>query len=130
MACREIAALRLALMHLLGEINEKERKHDLLELGEQGKKGPLKALSESKNFTDLFELYGHCLSELHDQYAKMDDQDQENRAYYQSLLIINRKIEMELDQQRKHMRQFLQDLQQIHHLIHEIHPTAGLADDT
>ena len=137
MACKEIAALRLGLMNLLAGAGSASaaRKHDLAELGDAATQpGPLRALSECTSFSDLVALYKQCLNELQAQLTSALDQEQvvkehgtrakhlEQIAYYQSLMILNRKVEMEITQHQKVLQQLLQDLDEIHHYVHQLHP--------
>ncbi len=120
MACHEIAALRLGLMGLLGINDPQEKEHELLELGDACKKeGPIKALSESNNLDDLKKLYSISLVELQEKVLQADTKD---LPYYNTLIVLTKKVEQDLQNQIHQLNQLYQDLDEIHHFVHEVYP--------
>src|SRR3954451_13783766 len=66
MACHEIAALRLGLMHVLGRADEAERQHELAELGDAAlAPGPLRSLCAPGALASVRRLYDGALAEPH-----------------------------------------------------------------
>lgn len=122
MACRELAALRLGMMNVVGIEDDAEKQHELNELGEACKTdGPLKSMMESTNLKDLQRFYEASLSDLNQKLAKMS-KDDPKLAYHQSLMILTKKVEQELSQQINNLNQMWKDLDEIHHLTHEVYP--------
>jgi hypothetical protein len=122
MACRELAALRLGLMNVVGIVDDAEKQHELNELGDACETaGPLKSMMESTNLEDLKKFYEASLSDLNQKLAKME-KDDPKLAYHQSLMILTKKVEQDLSVQINNFQQMWKDLDEIHHLTHEIYP--------
>jgi hypothetical protein len=122
MACHEIAALRLGLMGLIGIEDEAERQHELAELGDAGEKpGPLRALREARNLTALQKSYEAALTELGEKVARTQSSD-EKLPYLRSLLILTKKVELELASHHETLNRFYRDLEELHDYVHEIFP--------
>jgi hypothetical protein len=122
MACHEIAALRLGMMHLLGINDEKERQHELAELGDGADKpGPLKAMLAAPDFAALRRHYTSAIAELDEKVARTPAAD-DKLAYLRTLVVLTRKVELDLDAQAKAMERLYLDLETMHDLVHEIYP--------
>ncbi|MFW7381397.1 MAG: DUF3209 family protein [Oligoflexus sp.] len=122
MACHEIAALRLGMMNILGIDDEAEREHELAELGSiANEAGPLQNLQQAKDWKILRQSYTDSIAQLEDQVAQMAE-NHPKLAYYRSLLILNRKVEMELRSMNQQMEQLYRDLEDTHDYLHEVYP--------
>lgn len=122
MACHEIAALRLGLMALIGIDDEAEKQHELAELGDAGHApGPLRAMTEARDLASLQKSYETALSDLGAKVARTPASD-ERLPYLRSLLILTKKVELELAGQRESMARFYRDLEELHDYVHEIYP--------
>jgi len=122
MACNELAALRLGLMGLLGINDEAERQHELAELGDALKTaGPIAALSQASNLGDLKTYYETSVAELEGRVAKLPAGDAKE-AYLRSLVILTKKVEMELESQYESLHRLYRHLDEIHDFVHEIYP--------
>jgi hypothetical protein len=122
MACHEIAALRLGMLNVLGVDRPTDRQHELAELGDAlTTSASLKNLAESSSFEDLRRGFEDSLSQLEDRVSGMPATDAQ-RPYYQSLLVLNKKIEMDLRQMSKQIEQYYLNLEEIHDQMHEVFP--------
>lgn len=122
MACHEIAALRLGLMRIMGLKDEALFQHELAELGPAAAAdGPLKHLMDAKDLESLQEAYDLCLSDLETRLSQMAPSDPQ-RAYYQTLVVLNKKVEGELRNFRQGMSHFFNDLEEVHDHMHAIYP--------
>lgn len=123
MACHELAALRLGLMEVLGIDDQAEKQHELKELGDVlTQAGPLKSLSEGGNLERLIRFYSHSLVSLQEKVSQMPPDDK-NLPYYNTLLVVTKKVEQDLQSQLESMNRFWRDLDEIHHYLHELYPT-------
>jgi uncharacterized protein DUF3209 len=122
MACHEIAALRLGLMNVLGISDEAERQHELAELGGACEAaGPLRSLSQSKSVAELRRFYDGALADLAEKVARTAADDPK-LPYYRSLLILTKKVELELGSHAEMMTRLYRDLDELHDYTHEIYP--------
>ena len=122
MACHEVAALRLGLMNVLGIVDEAERQHELAELGLAAEQpGPVRALAQARDLTQLSRQYDGALGELAAKVARMNSDDPK-LAYYRSLLILTKKVELDLANQREMLTRLYRDLEELHDYVHEIFP--------
>jgi len=122
MACHEVAALRLGLMNVLGIVDEAERQHELAELGNAAEApGPVRSLAQARDFAQLGRFYDGALAELAEKVARMPAGDPK-LAYYRSLLILTKKVELELAGQRASLERMYRDLEELHDYVHEIFP--------
>jgi hypothetical protein len=124
MACHEIAALRLGLMRVLGINDEAERQHELAELGTGADQpGPLRALCETGNLGQLQRFYQAALADLGAKVATLPA-DHAKLPYYRSLLVLTKKVELDLHNQVDALTRLYGDLEQMHDFVHEIYPAA------
>ena len=122
MACHEVAALRLGLMNVLGVDDEAERQHELAELGDAAEfAGPIRSLAQAKDLGQLKRFYDSALSLLADKVARMPADDPK-LPYHRSLLILTKKVELELANQHEMLTRMYRDLEELHDYVHEIYP--------
>ncbi|HEY0713338.1 MAG TPA: DUF3209 family protein [Polyangia bacterium] len=124
MACHEIAALRLGLMRLLGINDEAERQHELAELGNGAEQpGPLRAMCETRDLAQLRRFYQAALADLGAKVATLG-LNHPKLPYYRSLLVLTKKVELDLGNQIDGLTRLYADLEQMHDFVHEIYPAA------
>lgn len=124
MACHEIAALRLGLMHLLGKTDEAERAHELAELGDAARApGPLSALQTPGDLDALVQLFSQTLIELNDKVARAAEGDPK-LPYLRSLLVLTKKVELDLRAQVDGLARLNRELEEMHDFVHEIFPAS------
>lgn len=122
MACHEIAALRLGMMKLLGIDDEAERAHELAELGDAATQpGPLSSLTQASDFDALVRLFATSLVELNEKVARAPATDPK-LGYYRSLLVLTKKVELELRAQIDALTRLNRELEEMHDFVHEIYP--------
>jgi hypothetical protein len=122
MACNEIAALRLGLMKILGRNESAEREHELAELGDAStSQGPIASLCEAGDLERLKQFYEFAVSALEERVSAAADADP-NLPYLRSLLILTKKVELDLSNQIDSLTRFYRDLEQMHDFVHEIYP--------
>lgn len=122
MACHEIAALRLGMLNVMGFDRPNDRQHELAELGDAlNTSSSLKNLADSGSWEELRRGFEDSLSNLEDKVNAMPATNGQ-RPYYQSLLVLNKKIEMDLRQMSKQMEQYYLNLEEIHDQMHEVFP--------
>lgn len=123
MACHEIAALRLGMMNILGLKDEAVRVHEINEIGQSviAAPGPIRSLSEAKDFQSLIRFYEGSLTELEEKIASLGPTDPK-LSYYRSLLILTKKVELELKSTFRNLNVLFNDLEEMHDLVHEIYP--------
>lgn len=122
MACHEIAALRLGLMRVLGKNDEAERQHELGELGAAATSGgPVGALCGAGDLATLKRLFGAALSDLNTRVASTPAGDP-RMAYYRTLVVLTKKVELDLDNQIEGFSRLYRDLDEMHDFVHEIYP--------
>ncbi len=124
MACHEIAALRLSMMNVLGIKDEAVLAHELAELGDAAEQpGPIRTLAQAADFATMQTAYEHCLSDLEARLSQMPS-DHPQRAYYQTLVVLNKKVECELRNFRQSFHNLYQDLEEVHDHMHCIYPAS------
>jgi hypothetical protein len=127
MACHEIAALRLGLMRVLGIDDEAERQHELAELNQGDKPSPtLNALVEAADFASLKQGFESALVELEERVAGTPGDDPQ-LGYLRALVVLTKKVELDLRNQLESATRFYRDLDEMHDLVHEIFPAPGKA---
>jgi hypothetical protein len=124
MACHEIAALRLGLMTVLGHEDEAERQHELAELGDgAARPGPLQAMCHARDLAALRRCYEASIVALEERVAGTATGDA-RLPYLRTLIVLTRKVELELAHQIDGLLHLYRDLEAMHDLVHEIHPVA------
>lgn len=122
MACHEVAALRLGLMNILGLDDEAERAHELAELGAAANEaGPIKSLVESRDLERLRRMFEASCARLDEKVAKTAANDPK-LPYYRSLVLLTKKVELDLRNHTETLTRFWRDLEAMHDFVHEIYP--------
>lgn len=122
MSCHEIAALRLGLMNVLGHKDPAERAHELAELGAAAKTpGPLASLAEARDLDTVTKLYATSLGALLEKVARTKEDDPK-LSYYRSLVVLTKKVELELRAHVDGLARLNRELEEMHDLVHEIFP--------
>jgi hypothetical protein len=122
MACHEIAALRLGLMRVLGREDEAERQHELAELGAAASQpGPVAALCEARDLGGLRRFFEAALDDLNTKVAATAAGDPK-LPYYRTLVVLTKKVELDLGNQIEALARFYRDLDEMHDFVHEIYP--------
>jgi hypothetical protein len=122
MSCHEIAALRLGLMNVLGRGDPAERAHELAELGAAAKTpGPVASLAEARDLAAVTELYVTSLGGLLERVARTSDGDPK-LPYYRSLVVLTKKVELELRAHVDGLARLNRELEEMHDLVHEMFP--------
>jgi Protein of unknown function (DUF3209) len=123
MACHELAALRLGLMKLVGIDDPAEREHELAELGTCAREpGPLQSLCNAENLGKLLKFYKASLVDLQEKTARLAADDPK-LPYFQALILVTKKVEQDLQVHCANLKTLYDDLDEIHHLIHEVYPS-------
>jgi hypothetical protein len=121
-ACHEIAALRLGLMQILGIRDEAERQHELAELNQgEPPSDTLQRLSEARDFVGLKRFFEAALVELEERVARTKSGDPQI-PYLRTLIVLTKKVELDLRNQVDGMTRFYRDLDEMHDFVHEIFP--------
>ncbi len=122
MACHEITGLRLGLMNVLGINDPKEKQHELSELGDEATRpGPVASMLKAQNLIDLKKLYAQSLTSLAQKVAKLPANDPK-LGYYRTLMVTNKKVEMELNRMISDLNSLYKELDEMHNFIHEVFP--------
>jgi hypothetical protein len=122
MACHEIAALRLGLMQILGIQDEAERQHELAELNQgEPPSDALRVLSESRDFGSLKRFFETALAQLEERVARTPANDPQ-MPYLRTLIVLTKKVELDLRNQLDGMTRFYRDLDEMHDFVHEMFP--------
>ncbi|MBF6569405.1 MAG: DUF3209 family protein [Candidatus Binataceae bacterium] len=122
MACHEIAGLRLGLMRLLGLNDDAARQHELAELGDgAGHPGPIRSMCEAGDLESLKRFYEAAVSMLEERVAATRSDDPK-LPYLRSLIILTKKVELDLANQIGNLTRLFSDLEQMHDFVHEIYP--------
>jgi uncharacterized protein DUF3209 len=122
MACHEIAALRLGLMRLLGLKDEAARQHELAELGDGASQpGPIRAMCDAADLESLRRFYEAAVSMLEERVAGTRPEDTK-LPYLRSLIILTKKVELDLASQIDNLTRLFTELEQMHDFVHEIYP--------
>jgi hypothetical protein len=109
-------------MSLLGTNDEAERAHELAELGDAAcRPGPLASLSTAPNLGALLELYSTTLVELGDRVARTKSDDPK-LGYLRTLVVLTKKVELELRAQLDSFGRMNRELEEMHDLVHEMFP--------
>jgi hypothetical protein len=120
MACHEIAALRLGLMRVLGRDDAAERAHELAELGERPPEH-LRALCDAGDLATIGRSFDTALASLEERVASTAAGDPE-LPYLRTLLVLNRKVELELRHHVQALTHLYRDLDTMHDFVHELYP--------
>ena len=125
MACHEIAALRLGLMRILGIRDESERQHELAELGGAAETpGPIRATCNAIDLAALAQSYDASDAALEEKVAAADAKDPK-LPYLRTLIVLTKKVELDLQHHVADLTRFYQDLERMHDFVHEMYPAEG-----
>jgi hypothetical protein len=125
MACHEIAALRLGLMRVLGIDDPAERQHELAELGDAAEApGPVRALAGAADLAGMRRSYDAAIAGLEEKVAALSAGDPQ-LPYYRTLLVLTRKVELDLRHQIEGLTHLYRDLEVMHDFVHELYPAEG-----
>ena len=129
MACRELAALRLGLMNIVGIENEAAKQHDLDELGNIDQEPHFKQILESQSLRELKSNFEFATTKLSEKVAFKEIPKHQD-AYYKSLQILTKKVEYNLDRECEALKSLYADLEDIHDYVHEVYPANELKGAT
>lgn len=122
MACHEVAALRVSLFQILGLNDANLLQHELSELGTAvDQPGPVKMLSQARDFRSMRYAFELCRSELEEKLSKLPTGDK-SLPYLQTLAVLNKKIEADLANLAQYCEQFFEDLETVHDHMHVVYP--------
>jgi hypothetical protein len=122
MACNEIAALRLALMEVLGGSRDVERQHEMAELGRAADNEPtISSLARARNLTEIRLRFEDAIVELEQKQAELA-QTESKRDYYRARLLVVKSAEQAYRRLCHDFEQFFQGLEEMHDLLHELYP--------
>jgi hypothetical protein len=122
MACHEIAALRLGLMEVLGKKDEAERQHELAELGAGAERpGPIQSMCRAKDLASLQRFYEGAIAALEERVAATRADDP-RLAYLRTLVVLAKKVELDLAHQIEGLTHLYRDLDEMHDFVHEMYP--------
>jgi hypothetical protein len=122
MACHEIAALRLGLMRVLGHNDIAERQHELAELGTAAEApGPLRSMCNAADLASLKCFYDASVAALEERVARTR-RDDPKLPYLRTLVVLTKKVELDLDHHVQALAALYRDLDQMHDFVHEIYP--------
>lgn len=109
-------------MGILGHNDEGEREHELAEIGSAiNEPGPIQSLSKSANLADLKSFFEDSTSRLEERVSKTPADDPK-LGYYRTLIILTKKVELELNHQIEGLMHLYRDLDEMHDLVHEVYP--------
>lgn len=122
MACHEIAALRIAMMNLLGIDDPAELAHETAELGDSlTKAGPIASLARARNLGEARSLFAISVAEL-DQRVATTASDDPSLPYLRTLTVLTKKVELDLASHVGLMETLFRDLETVHDFVHELYP--------
>jgi hypothetical protein len=122
MSCHEIAALRLGLMTVLGRDDEAERQHEHAEHGGAADTaGPLQALTRGRDLAGLQRAFAAAAADLEAKVAAIAATDPKV-GYLRTLVVLCKKVELDLDLQVAGMTRLYGDLETVHDMVHELFP--------
>ncbi len=124
MACHEIAALRLGMMNVLGIKDLTVIEHEKNEIGTEALSvaGPIRSLTEANNYEDLIRYFEASLTDLEQKIASTPPSDPK-LGYYTSLMILTKKVELDLKNSAQSFKTLYLDLEEMHDFVHEIYPS-------
>jgi hypothetical protein len=110
------------MMQVLGRNDEAERQHELAELGTEGAaRGPIQALCETRTLAGLKTHFDAAVSALEERVAVTGPADPQ-LPYYRTLLVLTKKVELDLENQIEGLTRLYQNLEDMHDFVHELYP--------
>ena len=124
MACHEIAALRLGVMNVLGIEDEAAKQHEINEIGDKvlSVPGPIRSMAQAENIQALKKYYEASLTDLESKISSVRNDDPQ-LPYYRSLMILTKKVELDLRNCMQSFENLYRDLDEMHDFVHEIYPS-------
>jgi predicted NUDIX family phosphoesterase len=120
MVCKELEALRLGLMNVLGSEDESVRQHAEAELGEDVS-GPVEALAGAGSLAEVRRHLDAALVDLEEEVAAADT-DSDEYDYLRGRLVAVRDAERSVARLADQGESLLDDLGESHHTLHEAFP--------
>jgi len=109
-------------MRVLGLKDEAVRQHELAELGDgAGQPGPIRSMCDPGDLESLRRFYEAAVSTLEERVAGTRADDTK-LPYLRSLVILTKKVELDLANQIENLTRLFSDLEQMHDFVHEIYP--------
>lgn len=109
-------------MKILGRNENGEREHELAELGDVSRHpGPVASLCEASDLERLKQFYEFAVSSLEERVSATDP-EAADLPYLRALVILTKKVELDLSNQIDSLTRFYRDLEQMHDFVHEIYP--------
>ena len=109
-------------MRILGVHDEAEQAHELAELGDAAHTpGPIASLMAASDLETLVTLFGTSLVDLGEKVARTRADDPK-LPYLRSLLVLTKKVELELRAHVDGLARVNRDLEEMHDFVHEIFP--------
>lgn len=114
-------------MHVLGIQDEAERQHELAELNQgEPPTDTQRVLSESRDFASLKRFFETALAQLEERVARTPAGDRQ-MPYLRALVVLTKKVELDLRNQLESMTRFYRDLDEMHDFVHELFPAPSRA---
>jgi Protein of unknown function (DUF3209) len=127
MACHEIAALRIALHHTLGNRPAAELSHEEAELGDVcAVDGPLRRLTEARDLASMRRALEAAATAQEASLGEMADDDP-SLGYHRALVVTVRGVLRDVERMSAQLERFYLDIEDTHDLLHEVFP--GSAGD-
>ena len=120
MACKELEALRLGLMNVLGTEDESVRQHAEAELGED-LSGPVEALTEAETLAEIGRHLDAALVDLEEEVAETDP-DTDEYDYLRGRLVAVRDAERDVARLTQQGESLIEGYGGAHDLLHELFP--------
>ena len=83
--------------------------------------GPLQTLSLAQNLTHLQSSYESAVTLLEEKLSNTAALDPK-LGYYRTLVVLTKKVELELERQVQNLGQLYRELEEMHDFVHEIYP--------
>jgi hypothetical protein len=110
------------MMRVLGRDDASERQHELAELGSSlDAAGPLRSMTEAGDLSSLRRWFETSLTDLHTRVANTPEDDV-SLPYLRALMVLTKKVELDLNQQIDNLTRLYRDLDEMHDFVHEVYP--------
>jgi hypothetical protein len=83
--------------------------------------GPIRSLCGASDLASLKRFFDSALSDLNTKVAGTSADDPK-LAYYRSLVVLTKKVELDLSNQIDSLTRLYRDLDEMHDFVHEIYP--------
>uniref|UniRef100_UPI000A0C0B20 DUF3209 family protein n=1 Tax=Nitrospira cf. moscoviensis SBR1015 TaxID=96242 RepID=UPI000A0C0B20 len=99
-----------------------ERQHELAELGTGADQpGPIRSMCGAKDLASLKQFYEGAVAAL-EQRVSATRADDPKLPYLCTLVVLTKKVDLDLAHQIGSLTQFYRDLDEMHDFVHEIYP--------